>query len=528
MKVLELQRERNPVGWRTLLLVAVLAVATVVLVFVGNGNLAIALAPCLALVLVCGIWFLPLRIPMLMLFVMAWAVEAPGDAFASGIIETPWRMVGQLLWGKLNLVFPVGALVITGFDLVALLLFATIIHRHSRHATIDQDGWVESPIPIAIFACLSLVAVGWMSFYGLARGGSFRFILWQSIRWLYLPIVYLLMNQALRGPRDAALVGKLLLGVGVFRAGEAISFRLAFPVEVLPHCTTHADSVLFATCVSVLAAMVLEMPGKRTYLLCAGLLPLYLWAMKANNRRLVWAELGLVALIFWMMSPWRPWKKKLARAAVSLSLPLLLYGVVGWNSQSAIFSPVRKVRSMTDSKSNTSTLWRELEDYNLVYTFQQSPVVGSGFGHPFIMAIKLPDVENVYELERYIPHNSVLGLWAFGGLLGFALIWAVFPVGIFFTVRAYHWSRTPMERVTALGAAAVQVCYVAQGYGDLGFGSWGSIFTVATSYVLIGKICVANKAWGSRRALREAAEEDSRNFPVRSPVEVLTGLPPGS
>ena len=527
MKVLELPRERDPVEWRTLLLVAVLALATVALVFVGNGNLAIALAPCLILLLICGIWFLPLRIPMAMLFVMAWAVEAPGDAFASGLIETPWRIVGQLLWGKLNLVFPVGALVITGFDLVALLLFATIVHRHSRHATIDREGWVESPTPIAIFACLSLAAVGWMSFYGLARGGSFRFVLWQSIRWLYLPIVYLLMNQALRGARDAALMGKLLLGVGLFRAVEAISFRLVYPVEVLPHCTTHADSVLFAACVALLGAMLLEMPGKRTYLLSAGLLPFFLWAMKANNRRLVWAELGLVALIFWMMSPWRPWKKKIARAAVALSLPLLLYGAVGWNTEGAIFAPVRKIRSMTDSKSNTSTLWRELENYNLVYTFQQSPVLGSGFGHPFIMALKLPDVEKVYELEPYIPHNSVLGLWAFGGLLGFALIWAVFPVGIFFTVRAYHWSRTPLERVTALGAAAVQVCYVAQGYGDLGFGSWGSIFTVATSYALIGKICVANRAWGSRRALQEAAEEEERSaFPVRARAQV-TGPQPG-
>jgi hypothetical protein len=108
------------------------------------------------------------------------------------------------------------------------------------------------------------------------------------------------------------------------------------------------------------------------------------------------------------------------------------------------------------------------------------------------------------------------------------LIWAVFPVGLFFTIREYHWSRTPMERTTALGAAAVQVCYIAQGYGDLGFGSWGSIFTVATSYALIGKICVANKAWGSRRALREAAVEESQSLPLRAPVQIVTGLPPGS
>jgi hypothetical protein len=110
-------------------------------------------------------------------------------------------------------------------------------------------------------------------------------------------------------------------------------------------------------------------------------------------------------------------------------------------------------------------------------------------------------VTSIYELEPYIPHNSVLGLWAFGGLLGFALLWAMFPVGLFFTVRAYRWARTPLERVAALGAASAQVSYLMQGYGDLGFGAWGPVFTVATAYVLVGKLCVANGAWSRKPAM---------------------------
>jgi hypothetical protein len=71
----------------------------------------------------------------------------------------------------------------------------------------------------------------------------------------------------------------------------------------------------------------------------------------------------------------------------------------------------------------------------------------------------------------------------------------VYPVGMFFTVRAYRWSRTPEERIAALAAAGAQICYLMQAYGDLGFGTWGPVFTVATSYALVGKICVANGAW---------------------------------
>ena len=35
---------------------------------------------------------------------------------------------------------------------------------------------------------------------------------------------------------------------GLFRAGEAILFRAWFPTDVLPHATTHGDTVLFVTC----------------------------------------------------------------------------------------------------------------------------------------------------------------------------------------------------------------------------------------------------------------------------------------
>jgi O-antigen ligase len=479
--------------------VGVLVLLTVAAIRVGNGNIALALAPCLVAMLVLALCLLPLRVPMLVLLVLAWAIEAPGDFFASGQVKTPWKQVGELLWGKLNEVINFPPLVFTGFDLVALLLFGVVAYRQLHRSTLDRSvEWVDTPRLLGAFVWLSLVAVAWMGFYGLARGGSLRFVLWQSIRWLYLPIVYSLMRQALRGGIDAKTVGKLVLGVGLFRAGEVILFRWMLPsVEELPYATTHADSVLFATCICILLAMLLEVRGKGPLRLCLLLLPFYVWAMKDNNRRLVWAQVGIAAGMIWFMTPWRPLKLAVARILVAMALPLMIYVPVGWESNAAIFFPVQKVRSMTDSEVNSSTLWRELENYNLVYTYSQHPVLGSGFGHPFEQPIRLPDVTSLYELEPYIPHNSVLGLWAFGGLFGFALLWAMFPVGLFFTARAYRWARTPVERVTALGAASAQVTYLLQGYGDLGFGSWGPLFTVATAYALVGKICIANRAWGA-------------------------------
>jgi hypothetical protein len=295
-------------------------------------------------------------------------------------------------------------------------------------------------------------------------------------------------------------VGKIVLGAGVFRAAEALILRQMFPSkDALPHATTHHDSVLFATCLAILLAIILERPTRRTLKICALLLPIYLGGMIANSRRLVWAEVAMVALFFFLITPMGRVKRFLVRSMVLSLLPLIIYLAAGWHSQGGnLFGPVRTFRSLFDANVDVSTRWRDWENYDLVVTFKQNPLLGSGFGHPYVEEIKLPDITSTYELEPYIPHNSVLGLWAYGGLVGFSLLWLIYPVGMFFTVRAYRWSRTPVERVTALGAAAVQICYLMQGYGDLGFGTWGPVFTVATSYALVGKICVANGAWPAR------------------------------
>jgi O-Antigen ligase len=517
--------EREPGSRSPHLVLSVVAVATVLAILVGAGNLGVALAPSLLALVLCALWLLPLRFTMVGLLAMAWAIESPTDVFADGRIHTPWEMLGRLLWAKLNLVIPLSPLVLSGFDFIALLLFVVVVHRHVQKSTIDRRGWVDTPAPLGSFALLSVVVIVWMALFGLVQGGSFRFVLWQCARWLYLPIVYAFMRQGLRGPKDATLVGKVVLAVGLFRAFEAIALRFKFPeVEHMSHATSHHDSVLFASCVGILMALVLEMPTQRTLRLFVGLVPIYLWAMVANNRRLVWAQLVLVAVFFWLVTPWRPLKRKLARGAIFSALPLLLYAGLGWNSDAGLFAPVQKVRSMVDSGRDASTLWRDLEDFDLIFTYVESPLLGTGFGHPFVEKIKLPDVTAAYELEPYIPHNSVLGLWAFGGLFGFSLLWALFPVGIFFTVRAYRWAHTPLERVTALSAAAVQVCYLMQGYFDLGFGTWGPVFTVAASYALVGKLCIANGAWppsaGSPAHAAQPGHPVRRPTPARRPIHV--------
>src|SRR5260370_29028926 len=132
------------------------------------------------------------------------------------------------------------------------------------------------------------------------------------------------MAEALRGPIDAAAVGRILLGAGVFRSAESIILRQIYPSTwSFPSTTTHHDSVLFATCVAILLAMVLERPTRRSLKICALLLPIFLAAMVANNRRLAWTELTMVVIFFFLITSLGRIRRFLVRTMVISLVPLL-------------------------------------------------------------------------------------------------------------------------------------------------------------------------------------------------------------
>jgi hypothetical protein len=342
--------------------------------------------------------------------------------------------------------------------------------------------------------CLASIAVVWG--FGIVTGGSFASSLWQVFRVVYLPSVLLLFAAGLRGPQDAPLLGKVLLAAGLYRAALAVYIRLQFPdVEAVPFVTIHADSMLFVDSIVLILANLLVRPGRRAASLALLAVPLVMWGMVANNRRIAWVELILALTIVFSLAPMN-WLKRRIIPGMILSAPvLLLYIVVGWSHPTGPFAPVRTLRSVVDSKSDTSTLWRDWENYNIAYTARQHPVLGTGFGHEYEEVVLLPDISSSYPLYRLAPHNSVLGLLAYAGVIGFAGLWMLIPVGLFFAVRAHRHATDPRDRIAALTTLGVIASYLVHCYGDMGLGTWASVFTVAPAIALVGKIAASNGAW---------------------------------
>jgi len=243
-----------------------------------------------------------------------------------------------------------------------------------------------------------------------------------------------------------------------------------------------------------LAALLIHRAGRKLGIVVLTLLPILVLGMLDNQRRMVWVQILAVLAAIFLISGMTPVKRKIIRAMLVSSPFLLLYVMLGWNRSTGFFKPVSTIRSAVDSDVDASTMWRDVENFDLVWTLRQNPIFGTGYGHPFIEFIPLPPID--YMLELYIPHNSILGLWAYCGYVGYTGITLLWVAGVFFAVRAYHAASAPMDKAAALASFGAILIYYLQCYGDMGLGSWSGVFMVGTAIAVGGKLAVSTGAWG--------------------------------
>lgn len=490
-------RERGAPDALLLAGIVALGVLSLLLALASDGNVALAVTPILLTLVVYGVIRAPLRHSLLVLAFLSLTLENPAEAPAMGRWKSPLYTVGALLLTHMNVTLPARALIFSGLDLALVLFIGVWAVRRMTGSRVDIDGHVPPAPPLRRAALICLACIGAIWVHGMVMSGfSFDNSLWQLFRVVYLPCVFLLFCAALRGPADAPALAVVLLAAALGRAALAIYLRHLFPdLEFMPHATTHADSMLFSDAALLILLTFFERPTRRTLTYVALIVPVILWGIVANNRRMAWVELGASLVALYFVTRMTPLKRRIGQAVVVMSPVIVLYIAVGWNRPTGVFAPVRTVRSVVDSQADTSTLWRDLENYNLYLTIRENPILGTGFGHEYVEAVKLPDISTGYSLYRYAPHNSVLGLFAYCGPFGFAALWMLIPLGIYFALRNYRVAATARDRTAALTTVGILIAYVVHCYGDMGLGTWTSVFTVGAALALTAKQAVATGAW---------------------------------
>lgn len=486
-------------------------VLVVIASLINNAALLLAFTPGILGLAIFAMSKLPIRQSMQGLMLIALTLPNPNEVFPWGDDwSAPFQLFGWMMLAHINTVDrSIGALSWCSFSGMDIMMAALglIIYRRRKSGS-KLDSGFPSPPPLNRLARISLLTTLFVELSGIVRGGDFRMSLWQINSVVYLPILYLLFQEGLRTPKDATGLLKVLLIAACYRAlfatvvihtffnptaDESGSFKLAY-------ATSHADSMLFADAfLAVIVVLVERAANKKVRWRLIALLPIFMLGMVSNNRRLVWVHVIMSLVFVYLLTAASPLKRRIQRSLLFASPLALGYVLAGWESQyGGFFKPVRTLRTIVDAKADTtgSTFWRELENFDLVATLRENPIFGSGYGHPYIEAIKLPDIP--YQLERYCPHNSILGLWAYGGVVGFAGLTMLWAAGIYFASRAYRRTTDPTSRAAALMSMIGVLVYVMHCWGDLGLGTWTGAFTAAASLAIAAKLAVPTGAWAMR------------------------------
>lgn len=492
-------QSRGGVGPVFIVLLLCLAGATAAAVILSDGNPAAALGPVLLLGVLYLVYHLPLRYLGLSLLFLGLVMENPGEIFASGQYKSPIYIIGWLLLAHWNLTIPIKPLIFSGVDAYLILIFVLAHHRRSTGSRIDGGPFVETASPMRWFAWVAIAGPCLLEVWGMAHGGmDFADSLWQFERAAYLPAIFLAFHFAFRGPQDHVAIGKVVIAAGTVRAATAWAIRHFITpndIEMMPTATTHSDSILFACAFCLCITLLLEIPSRKHKILALAVLPILVGGMMANNRRIVWVEVVFALAIPIFMMPMTPLKRKLLRYVLIAAPIVAIYLTVGWGKSGGIWRGAATLRSLVDSKTDASTKWREFENYDLIATLQSSPVLGLGYGHKYIGPA---DVEDVYPQEHYLPHNSLLGVWAFGGVGGFTMMWLFLAVGAFIGARVYYRSTRRIDRVAALMSLETIMIYINQAYGDLGLGTMTGLLLTAASLSVVGKLGLTTGAWPAK------------------------------
>ena len=484
----------------------VLGAATVLAAIVSNGNLLAAIAPVAGAALFAGVWMAPLRVTLGIVMFLALAADRPGDT--DGRWLSPLAPIGGLLFHNLNHIFSLDALKFSGVVALLAVLLVVRVGRCLTGRAQDTAGSLTMARPMRWALAVALATVVASLAFGVARGGDVEMAKIQVQAYLQLIAVAYLFGVSLRGERDYRWLGGLLVAAACVKAAMALWVRATLPASFpdqwgvmreLEYATNHGDSLLFTAATAMLLGPLFHRPTRRQVAWFLLLMPVVIAGVVANDRRVAWVEIGAVVAAFLLMNPVSTVTRRFLRVVV-LALPLLVpYAIVGWSSASRVFGPVSFVRNIvqperSDGSLDRSTLFRDVENYNLVDTFKGNTVLGTGFGFPFVETVAgdaLPGFEEYY----FLPHNSIVGLWAFTGIVGFSGLFLVIVIGMLLAARGHARARCPDHAIAGAAAFGCLVAYIVHLWADIGFTEAPTIFLIGLALAVAGQLAVATGEW---------------------------------
>src|SRR5262245_36380405 len=299
---------------------------------------------------------------------VAWTAERPGDDMYFADWRSPFQIFGPLFESLPFVHLPAWHVLLIAIAPLCLL----------QPTAFRKRAW---PMDAAILVSLATIALTFV--WGLARGGSAYPSSYQLRSFLIALFVGALLLSVIRNRADLKALGLTVLAAALVRGTLATYFFVVhvWGQQLDPYpmfMTSHADSLLFVSGIVIVLSWAIARMKPAAWLAAAFVTPYLLVAMKVNNRRLAWVELAIILVFTYVLiRRQRQIRRRVNLLAVAATPLLFVYVVVGWGRQGAIFAPLRAFSTTSGETEDASSLARNEENLNLIYTFQSNPLLGT-------------------------------------------------------------------------------------------------------------------------------------------------------
>ena len=354
-----------------------------------------------------------------------------------------------------------------------ILMLVTGVAAVTRDAVDRRLQWPRGRLFNAYVAYV-LIVIG-AEIHGLVSNGDFKLSLWEIRPQVYGFIMFVLAATLVENREQLKRLGLVLLlaifakaVIGGFRYFVTVHGDLGSQLEVL----AHEDSYFLSMFITAAFAGLIWIRNRRFVILMSLGSVVATVTILANSRRAgVFAAAGAIGVVVLLAYAFEPsLRKRIAMLCVIGVIAGAGFLTYAWNKEFGIQAQlVRPVRSLVDPSSRdlSSDLYRTAETTNILVTYRTSPIIGVGFGSPFLMIYPIADISDIYPLWNVIPHNSLLWVGMRMGALGFIAFWGLIGIAVLEGFDVMRKQRDPLVRAIAAFALAAVAAEIAVAYGDL-------------------------------------------------------------
>lgn len=387
--------------------------------------------------------------------------------FIDDFTQVPWgRMVDTFTEDLGILLFK--SFGITGLEAFTFLFAAWLVLVRPKA---QFKRWIElGLIPLLLVSCGIFLASAVGGFVGIRSGGNPVTYFIQT-RFLHVFPIWAFIGFVVM--RDVAIVKRVIFWTTVMVTLKSLQAVFVYwgnraTYQDAEYLVDHYYSMFAVVALIGLAYYLWVQKSWMIRLACVVGLAAVASAYFINDRR---TSLVGVVFGFGMLPAFLPfsWLKRYLPKLFAAGLAFVLFTAVTWNVDGPLGFVGNTLRSFGSEPGESSgPSYRDLENANLLHAVSQRPFTGIGYGKEFDEIYPLPDISQIYDRYRMIPHNLFLASWAYGGPLTIAATSLLFAFMI--GLAGQLIGRGPTGPVFVLGVMALfyALQYLSFTFGDIG------------------------------------------------------------